>query len=69
MFTLPLLLNIVLEFLAKARERKKRDIIGKKPNYPCCVNYPKDSTRKRLVLIYTFRKVVGYKTNTQKPAF
>ena len=73
----PLLFNIVLEVLATAiREEKeiKRIQIGKEEvklslfadDMILYIENPKDSLRKLLELISEFRKVSGYKINTQK---
>ena len=74
---LPLLFNIVLEVLATAiREGKeiKGIQIGKEEirlslfadDMILYIEKPKDSIRKLLELISEFRKVAGYKINTQK---
>ena len=73
----PLLFNIVLEVLATAiREEKeiKRIQIGKEEvklslfayDMTLYIENPKDTTRKLLELINEYRKVAGYKINTQK---
>ena len=73
----PLLFNIVLEVLAtKIREEKKiKGIqIGKEEvklllfadDMMLYIQNPKDATRKPLGLNNEFRKVAGYKINTQK---
>ena len=72
----PLLLNIVLEVLAKAiREEKEiKGIQIRKEVKPSLfeddmilyIEKPKDSIRKLLELISEFSKVTGYKINTQK---
>ena len=71
---LPLLFNIVLEFLATAiREEKeiKRVQIGKEVKFSLFaddmilyIGNPKDTTRKLLELINEYSKVSGYKINT-----
>ena len=73
----PLLFNMVLEFLATAiREEKeiKRVQIGKEVKFSLFaddmilyIGNPKDSTRKLLELINEYRKVSGYKINTEIP--
>ena len=74
---LPLLLNTVLEVLAKAtrEEKERREIqIGKKEvklslfadDMILYLENPKDITRKLLELISEFGKVAGYEINTQK---
>ena len=73
----PLLFNMVLEFLATAiREEKeiKRVQIGKEVKFSLFaddmilyIGNPKDSTRKLLELINEYRKVSGYKSNTEIP--
>ena len=72
----PLLFNIVLEVLATAirAEKEIKGIqIGKEVKLSLFaddmilyIENPKDSTRKLLELINDYRKVAGYKTNTQK---
>ena len=74
---MPLLFNIVLEILATAI-RKEKEIKGiqiRKQEVKLSlfaddmilyIENPKDSIRKFLELISEFRKVVGYKINTQK---
>ena len=73
---LPLLLNIVLEFLATAfrKEKKIKGIhIGKKEvklslfanDTILYIENPKDATRKLLELINEFSKVSGHKINAQ----
>ena len=73
----PLLLNIVLEVLAKAiREEKeiKGIQIGKEEvkfslfadDMILYIENPKESTRKLLELINEYSQVSGYKINTQK---
>ena len=76
MSTLALLFNMVLEVLSMAiREEKeiKRIHIGKEVKLSLFADAmilyeenPKDSIRKLLELIGEFRKVSGYKINTQK---
>ena len=71
----PLLLNIVLEVLAKAmREEKqiKGIQIGKEiqlsmfaENMIQYIENPKDATRKLLELINKFSNIAGYKINTE----
>ena len=74
---LPLLFNIVLEVLATAiREEKeiKRIQIGKEEvklslfadDMTLYIENSKDSIRNLLELISEFRKVAGYKVNTEK---
>ena len=73
----PLLFNIVLEGLVTAiREEKERKgiQIGKEVKLSLFANdmilyieNPKDITRKLLELINEYRKVTGYKINTQTP--
>ena len=73
---LPLLFNIVLEVLATAiREKKevKRIQIGKEvklslfaDDMTLYIENPKDSIRNVLEFISEFRKVAGYKINTEK---
>ena len=74
----PLLFNIVLEVLATAiREEKEIKGIqtGKEEvklslfadDMILYIENPKDSIRKLLELVSEFRKVAGYKINTQKP--
>ena len=68
---------MVLEFLATAiREEKeiKRVQIGKEVKFSLFaddmilyIGNPKDSTRKLLELINEYRKVSGYKINTEIP--
>ena len=73
----PLLFNIALEVLATSnqrRKRKKRIQIRKEEvkfslfadDMILYIENPKDSIRKLLELISEFRKVEGYKINTQK---
>jgi len=73
----PLLFNTVFEFLATAiREEKeiKGIQIGKeqvklslfKDDMILYIENPKDTTRKLLEIINEYRKVAGYKINTQK---
>ena len=71
----PLLFKIVLEVLATAiREEIKGIQIGKEEaklslfadDMILYIENPKDSIRKLLELISEFRKVAGYKINTQK---
>ena len=73
----PLLFNIVLEVLAtgiRAEKEIKRIQIGKEElklslfadDMILYIENPKDSTRKLLELINEYRKVAGYKINTQK---
>ena len=73
----PLLFNIALEVLATSnqrRKRKKRIQIRKEEvkfslfadDMILYIENPKDSIRKLLELISEFRKVAGYKINTQK---
>ena len=73
----PLLFNIVLEVLATAirAEKEIKGIqIGKEvvklslfaDDMILYIENPKDSTRKLLELINEYRKVAGYKINTQK---
>ena len=73
----PLLFNIVLEVLATSnqrRKRKKRIQIGKEEvklslfadDMILYIENPKYTIRKLLELISEFRKVAGYKINTQK---
>ena len=72
----PLLLNIVLEVLATAirKEKEIRGIQIRKEvelslfadDMILYIENPKDSIRKLLELISEFRKVSGYKINTQK---
>ena len=73
----PLLFNIVLEALATAirAEKEIKGIqIGKEEvklslfadDMILYIENPKDSTRKLLELINEYRKVSGYKTNTEK---
>ena len=73
----PLLLNIVLEVLAKAirDENKIKGIqLGKEEvklslfadNMILYIENPKDATRKLLELINEFGRVAGYKINAQK---
>ena len=73
---LPLLFNIVLEILAIAiREEKEIKGIQIRKEVKLSlfeddmilhIENPKDSIRKLLELISEFRKVAGYKINTQK---
>ena len=73
----PLLFNMVLEFLATAiREEKeiKRVQIGEEVKFSLFaddmilyIGNPKASTRKLLELINEYRKVSGYKINTEIP--
>ena len=73
---LPLLFNIVLEFLATAitDEKETKSIqIGKEVKLSLFaddmilyIENPKDSIRKLLELISEISKVAGYKINTQK---
>ena len=73
----PLLFNIVLEVLATAiregKEIKSIQIRKEEAKLPqladgmiLYIENPKDSIRKLLELINAFRKVAGYKINTQK---
>ena len=73
----PLLFNIVLEVLAtaiRAEKAIKGIQIGKEEvklslfadDMTLYIENPKDSTRKLLELINEYRKVAGYKINTQK---
>ena len=66
----PLLFNIVLKVLATAiRQTKeiKRIHIGRDADDRILyIENPKDSTQKLLELINKFRKVAGYKINSQK---
>ena len=67
----PLLFNIVLQVLAIAvkEEKEIKGIqIGKEVKLSLIVyiENPKESIRKLLELISEFRKVAGYKINTQK---
>ena len=72
----PLLFNIALEVLAisnQRRKRKKRIQIRKEVKFSLFaddmilyIENPKDSIRKLLELISEFRKVAGYKINTQQ---
>ena len=73
----PLLFNIVLEVLATAiregKEIKSIQIRKEEAKLPqladgmiLYIENPKDSMRKLLELINAFRKVAGYKINTQK---
>ena len=77
MSTLPLLFNIVLEFLATAirveKEIKGIQIRKEEVNLSLFaddmilyIGNPEDSIRKLLELISEFSKVAGYKINTQK---
>ena len=74
---LPLLFNIVLEVLATAikGEKEVKGIQTGKGEVKVslfaedmtqCIENPKESIRKLLELISEFRKVAGYKINTQK---
>ena len=73
---MPLLFNIVLEFLGMAiREKEIKGIqIGKEEvklslfadDMILDLENPKDATRKLIELIHKFGKVTGYKINTQK---
>ena len=74
----PLLFNVVLEVLATAI-RAKKEIKGIQTGKEevklslfadgmiLYIENPKDSTRKLLELINEYRKVTGYKINTQNP--
>ena len=72
----PLLFNIALEVLAisnQRRKRKKRIQIRKEVKFSLFaddmilyIENPKDNIRKLLELISEFRKVAGYKINTQQ---
>ena len=74
----PLQFNIVLEVLATATEKKKKEIkgihIGKEEvifslfadGMILHTENPKDTNRKLLELISEYSKVAGYKINTQK---
>ena len=72
----PLLFNIVLEVLATAirkEKRNKRNPDSKRRSKALTaddmilyIENPKDSIRKLLGLISEFSKVAGYKINTQK---
>ena len=73
----PLLFNIVLEVLPtaiKAEQQVKGIQLGKEEvklslfadDMILYIENPKDSTRKLLELINEYRKVAGYKINTQK---
>ena len=73
----PLSFNIVLEVLATAiREEELEEIQIRKEaaklslfadDMILYIENPKDATRKLLELINEFGKVLGYKSNTQKP--
>ena len=73
----PLLFNIVLEVLTTAirAEKEIKGIqTGKEGKLPLfaddmilCIENPKDTIKKLLELINEYRKVAGYKINTQKP--
>ena len=73
----PLLFNIALEVLATATreekeinesksEKKKKKLSLFANNMILYVENPKDTIRKLLDLISEFRKIAGYKINTQK---
>ena len=69
----PLLFNIVLATAIRAEKEIKGIQVGKEVKLSQFANdmilyieNPKDSTRKLLELINDYRKVAGYKINTQK---
>ena len=69
----PPLFNVILEVLTTAEKKKKGIQIRKEVKLSLFaddmipyIKYPKDSIRKLLELISKFRKVAGYKINTQK---
>jgi hypothetical protein len=77
MLAIPLLFNIVLEFLAKAikqEEEIKGIQVGKETvkislfadDMILYLKYPKNSTQKLLDTINSYSKVAGYKINLQK---